>query len=72
MDNITEETVMSRVMQLLRAQTVIVIAHRLSSIRKFEHVIVLKNGRLIGQGSFDELMENNTYFRELYLASARS
>lgn len=70
MDNITEETVMNRVMQLLQAQTVIVIAHRLSSIRKFENVFVLKGGRLVGQGSFDELMENNAYFRELYLANS--
>ncbi|NLC19475.1 MAG: ABC transporter ATP-binding protein, partial [Clostridiales bacterium] len=70
MDNITEETVMNRVMQLLQAQTVIVIAHRLSSIRKFENVFVLKDGRLVGQGSFDELMENNAYFRELYLANS--
>lgn len=70
MDNITEETVMNRVMQLLQAQTVIVIAHRLSSIRKFENVFVLKDGRLVDQGSFDELMENNAYFRELYLANS--
>ena len=39
MDNITEEIVMNRVMDLLRTQTVIVIAHRLNSIRKFEHIV---------------------------------
>lgn len=72
MDNITEETVMNRVMQLLQTQTVIVIAHRLSSIKKFERIIVFKDGRLVGDGSFDDLIKNNAYFRELYLASVRS
>jgi ATP-binding cassette subfamily B protein len=71
MDNITEEIVMNRVMELLRTQTVIVIAHRLNSIRRFEHIVVFKEGRIIGQDSFPKLLENNTYFRELYYASTR-
>ncbi|WFR56736.1 ABC transporter ATP-binding protein [Anaerocolumna sp. AGMB13025] len=71
MDNITEEIVMNRVMDLLRTQTVIVIAHRLNSIRKFEHVFVLREGRIVGQDSFNKLLENNTYFKDLYYASTR-
>lgn len=70
MDNITEEIVMNRVMDLLRTQTVIVIAHRLNSIRRFEHIVVLREGRIVGQDSFDKLLENNTYFRELYFTNA--
>ena len=69
MDNITEEIVMNRVMDLLRTRTVIVIAHRLSSIRKFEHVIVLRDGHIVGQDSFHKLLENNAYFKDLYSAS---
>lgn len=69
MDNITEEIVMNRVMDLLESQTVIVIAHRLNSIKKFEHLVVLKEGCIIGQGRFNELLDNNTYFRDLYLSS---
>ena len=69
MDNITEEIVMNRVMDLLQTQTVIVIAHRLSSIRNFEHIVVLREGRIVGQDSFTKLLENNTYFRDLYSAS---
>lgn len=70
MDNITEEIVMNRVMDLLREQTVIVIAHRLNSIRKFEHVVVLREGRIVAQDSFQKLLEGNTYFKDLY-SSAR-
>ena len=71
MDNITEEIVMNRVMDLLRTQTVIVIAHRLNSIRKFEHIVVLREGRIVGQDSFNKLLENNAYFKDLYYASTR-
>lgn len=69
MDNITEEIVMNRVMDLLQTQTVIVIAHRLSSIRNFEHIVVLREGRIVGQDSFTKLLENSTYFRDLYSTS---
>lgn len=71
MDNITEEIVMNRVMDLLRTQTVLVIAHRLNSIRKFEHIVVLREGRIVGQDSFNKLLENNAYFKDLYYASTR-
>lgn len=70
MDNITEELIMNRLMDLLQEKTVITIAHRLNSIRKYEHIVVLKDGCIVDQGSFDELMKRNSYFRDLYLASS--
>lgn len=69
MDNITEENVMNQVMDFLKNKTVIVIAHRLNSIKNFERIIVFKEGKIIGQGSFDELISNNSYFQELYNAN---
>lgn len=72
MDNITEQIVMGRVMKLLKEQTVIAIAHRLNSIRNFEHIIVLVEGRITGQDSFDGLLADNAYFRELYHARVRN
>lgn len=59
MDNKTEEIVMGRVMKLLKEQTVIAIAHRLNSIRNFERIIVLVEGRIAGQDSFDGLLGNS-------------
>jgi len=70
MDNITEEIVMNRLMDLLQNRTVIAIAHRLNSIRRFERIIILKEGQVIGQGKFNDLLDNNEYFRDLYLASS--
>lgn len=69
MDNITEEHVMNQVMDYLKNKTVIIIAHRLNSIKNFDRIIAFKDGKIIGQGSFDELMLNNSYFKELYNAS---
>lgn len=69
MDNITEEIVMNRVMNLLKSKTVIVIAHRLNSIKNFERIVVFREGCIVGQDDFDELLKNNSYFKDLYYAN---
>ena len=72
MDNLTEEKVMKAVMHKLQEKTVIAIAHRLSSIADFDRIILFRDGRIVGQGSFEELMRTNAYFMELYHASMQS
>lgn len=65
-DNITEENVMKEVMNLLSGKTVIAIAHRLSSIRNFDKIVVFHDGRIVEQGTFNELLTNGLYFSDLY------
>lgn len=72
MDNLTEEKVMKAVMHKLQEKTVIAIAHRLSSIADFDRIILFRDGQIVGQGSFEELMRTNAYFMELYHASMQS
>ena len=72
MDNLTEERVMKAVMHKLQEKTVIAIAHRLSSIADFDRIFLFRDGRIVGQGSFEELMRTNAYFMELYHASMQS
>ena len=72
MDNLTEENVMKAVMHKLQEKTVIAIAHRLSSIAEFDRIILFRDGLIVGQGSFEELMRTNAYFMELYHASMQS
>ncbi len=72
MDNLTEEAVMNEVVHLLSGKTVLAIAHRLSSIKGFDRIVVFRDGEIAGQGTFLDLMENNTYFAELYKSSALS
>ena len=66
MDNVTEELVMNEVLSLTNGRNIIAIAHRLNSIRSFDRILLLKNGRLEGDGSFSDLMTYNPYFQELY------
>lgn len=69
MDNLTEEVVMDEIIRRLKEQTVIVIAHRLNSIIGFERIVIFREGKIVGQGTFEELISTNTYFAELYKAS---
>lgn len=71
MDNLTEENVMKAVIQRLKEKTVIVIAHRLNSIAGFDRIVVFRDGRIVGQGNFEELMQMDAYFAELYNASTQ-
>jgi len=66
MDNITEEIVMNNVMEAFRDRTVIIIAHRLSSIKKAGNIFALKNGCIVEQGKFDGLLQQDGYFKELW------
>ena len=45
---------------------VIAVVHHLTSIREFERIVVLRNGKIVGNGTFDELLGNNSYFFDLY------
>ena len=59
---------MNEVLSLAAGKNIIAIAHRLNSIRAFDRIILLKNGNIEGDGSFQELMQHNLYFQELYKA----
>lgn len=71
MDNLTEENVMKAVMQKLKEKTVIAIAHRLNSIAGFDRIILFRGGKIVGQGTFEELMRTDAYFMELYNANVQ-
>ncbi len=66
LDNVTESIVMKNVLEQAKDATVVSIAHRLSSIREFDHIFVFKEGRIVESGSFEELLAENGYFAELY------
>lgn len=68
MDNLTEEAVIGEVFSWWKEKTVICVAHRLNSIRGCNRVIAMKAGQIVGDGSFEGLLETNDYFRKLYEA----
>jgi ATP-binding cassette subfamily B protein len=66
-DPATERQVQEALETLLVARTSIVIAHRLSTVREADRILVLHHGRLTEQGSHGELMEvENGIYRTLY------
>ncbi len=65
LDNLTEHAVMEAVRNLTHRKTIIMIAHRLSTVRHCDTIYLLEHGRLIGEGTYDELRETNERFRLL-------
>ena len=65
LDNFTEREVMEAIYELEGEVTIILIAHRLSTVKKCDKIFLLKKGELKGEGSFDELNKFNEYFREM-------
>jgi ABC-type multidrug transport system fused ATPase/permease subunit len=63
LDNQTEKAVMEEVNNLNKDITIIIISHRLSTVKKCDQIFFLKNGKLESQGTFDELIKVNENFR---------
>ncbi|MCR5348965.1 MAG: ABC transporter ATP-binding protein/permease [Bacilli bacterium] len=54
--------------ELMKGKTSLVVAHRLSTIRNADHIIVLDQGKIVEEGNFRQLMEKGGFFAELYHA----
>ena len=65
LDNLTEKVVMDAVNNLDHEITIILIAHRLSTVRQCDQIYLLEQGQLIGQGTFSELSQANERFRAM-------
>ncbi|MDY3973610.1 MAG: ABC transporter ATP-binding protein [Veillonella caviae] len=65
-DTRTEVEVQKAMSSLLKGRTGIVIAHRLSTIRDADFLLVVNDGQIVEQGTHDELLSKDGYYRELY------
>jgi ATP-binding cassette, subfamily B, bacterial len=65
LDAISEEAVFEAVRHLRERRTTLVIAHRLSTIRDADRILVLHEGRLLAQGTHDELLKTNELYRRM-------
>jgi ATP-binding cassette, subfamily B, bacterial PglK len=65
LDNATERSVMDSIDGLDRDLTVLLIAHRLSTVRRCDNIVELAQGRVKAHGSYDQLIERSSTFRQM-------
>ncbi|HVH98283.1 MAG TPA: ABC transporter ATP-binding protein [Enhygromyxa sp.] len=65
-DSLTEQRVQRAIERLLEGRTVLVIAHRLSTVRHADKIIVMADGEIAEMGSHEQLMANNGLYADLY------
>jgi glucan exporter ATP-binding protein len=65
LDNVTEARIQRALHALTRGRTTFVIAHRLSTVRGADQILVLEDGRLVERGKFDELVRLNGLFARM-------
>ncbi len=65
LDNATEQLVMSAIEGLNRELTIVLIAHRLSTVRHCDLIVELEGGKVVAQGTYEQLLETSTSFRNL-------
>lgn len=70
-DTVTEMVVQDGLRTLLKGRTAVVIAHRLSTIKNADMIVVLQAGKIMEQGSHDELLSKNGIYASLYAMGFR-
>ncbi len=71
-DTTTEKEIQQALENLVRGRTTIAIAHRLSTLRKADRLIVLDRGKIVEIGNHDDLMAREGFYYRLYQAQARN
>jgi ATP-binding cassette subfamily B protein len=70
-DSNTEDQIQRAMRRILEGRTTLLITHRLSQIRSADHILLMKNGRLIAQGTHDELMATSPAYRQIFVPEER-
>jgi ATP-binding cassette subfamily B protein len=65
-DTYTEEEILSRLQQVMRQRTSIIVSHRISTVRRADRIFVLNEGRIVERGSHDELVRAGGLYAELH------
>ena len=65
LDGISEKKIMDAVHDLSNQKTLIMIAHRLKTVKKCDQIYMMEKGQIVDSGTYEQLIEKNKYFREM-------
>ena len=69
LDNATEQSVMDAIEGLGRDLTIVLIAHRLTTVQHCDSIVELEQGRMVAQGRYEQLLECSPSFRQMAYAT---
>jgi len=64
-DTKTEESIITNLKRIRKGQTTIMVAHRISTVKKLDKIVLLDQGKLVGIGSHEELLATNALYQEM-------
>lgn len=67
LDNFAQEEIKKSIDMLKGKSTIVIVAHRLSTIKNVDHIYFLDNGKIIDEGTFNELFDRNEKFKAMFL-----
>ncbi len=65
LDGITEKKIMDAINDLSGQKTIILIAHRIKTIRNCDEIFLINKGKVLDHGSYEELIKNNKQFQDM-------
>lgn len=68
LDTVSEGLVQKALERLMKERTTIVVAHRLSTIRNADRILVMDRGQIVSQGNHEELLQKSPEYQKLYLS----
>ena len=71
LDNKSEVIIQKSLKEYIKKRTLIIVAHKLSSIRFVDKIFVIQNGKVCETGTHDELINQNSVYKQLYMDQIR-
>lgn len=68
LDNFAQEDIKKSIDNLKGKSTIVIVAHRLSTIKNVDKIFFLESGKIVDTGTFDELFKNNPKFKKMFYA----
>ncbi|WMT43607.1 ATP-binding cassette domain-containing protein [Paenibacillus sp. D2_2] len=66
LDNITEHKIMDTILDMFKEKTLLIIAHRLDFVRHVDRILLVRDGAVVDDGTFEYLLQHSLYFQELW------